>query len=504
MVDVKNKQCGEEGCSKRPLFGSAGGGQAEFCATHALAGIVDVRTNRCGNEGCSKQPSFGAADGGKAEFCATHARAGMVDFTSKRCGEEGCSEHPSFGTPGDEKAAFCTTQAPADIGAIGREQCVKEGCSKRPLFRSAVGGQAELCATHAPAGIVEVEWKRCGEEECSKHPLFGAAGGGRAEVCATHTLAGMVDMGAKRRGKDGRSQQPSIGTAGGRKAEFWAPHTRAGMVHVENKRCGKKDCSKQASCGAAGGEMMELCTIHVQAGMGHQCTSQCCVNRVREYEKLWAHAAHELVMSCDAAGHVHENKHLRDDLAVGKTAVGIDRRGERRSYISNAGPNANDCCRDTNDSLSSRAIRSRRRLENLRAPPTALGPPSDAAPIDSVPSDRAEARMKLELETTIALACVSKGVTSSGQLFTAQPSSCGSMGNGDSRGAAMKVSYGSGIATGRNTKRLRWTAQVEPVFDVAAEDDLMVDEDRAGVKLELGVSASSGYVSSSLFRSRET
>ncbi|CAM9601509.1 unnamed protein product, partial [Sphacelaria rigidula] len=109
--------------------------------------------------------------------------------------------------------------------------------------------------------------------------------------------------------------------------------------------------------------------------------------------------------------------------------------------------------------------------------------------------------MKLEIGTTVAPARVFKGLKSSGQLLTAQPSSRGSTGNGDSRGAAMKRSCGSGITTGTNTKRLRRTAQLESGFDVTARDDVMIDEDGAGVKFELIVSASSDQVSS--FSARE-
>lgn len=109
--------------------------------------------------------------------------------------------------------------------------------------------------------------------------------------------------------------------------------------------------------------------------------------------------------------------------------------------------------------------------------------------------------MKMEKETTIEPARVSKVVRSS-ELFTAQPSSCDGMGSGGSRGTAVKMSYGSNITSGRNSKRLRQTAQVERLFDEAVRDAMM-SEDVADVKLELSPSASSGCVSASLSRTRE-
>ncbi|CAM9700745.1 unnamed protein product, partial [Sphacelaria rigidula] len=75
MVDVKSKQCGEEGCSTHPSFGAAVGRKAEFCAAHARARMVYMRRQRCGEKGCSKSASFGEAGSSEAKFCAAHARA---------------------------------------------------------------------------------------------------------------------------------------------------------------------------------------------------------------------------------------------------------------------------------------------------------------------------------------------------------------------------------------------------------------------------------------------
>ncbi|CAN0588106.1 unnamed protein product, partial [Ectocarpus sp. 12 AP-2014] len=46
--------------------------QAQFCGTHAVAGMVDVITKRCAHPGCPKQPSFGVPGTRKAEYCAKH------------------------------------------------------------------------------------------------------------------------------------------------------------------------------------------------------------------------------------------------------------------------------------------------------------------------------------------------------------------------------------------------------------------------------------------------
>ena len=61
MVDVKNRKCGFKGCGKRPSFGLANIGTAEYCPQHA---------------------PFGVNGTSKMEYCARH--------TMLNCGVEGC------------------------------------------------------------------------------------------------------------------------------------------------------------------------------------------------------------------------------------------------------------------------------------------------------------------------------------------------------------------------------------------------------------------------------
>ena len=82
------------GCN--PSYGVAGSKKAEYCAQHALEGMVHVRSKKCAGDGCSKQPSYGVAGSKKAEYCAQHALEGMVDVYSKRCAGDGCSKQPQL------------------------------------------------------------------------------------------------------------------------------------------------------------------------------------------------------------------------------------------------------------------------------------------------------------------------------------------------------------------------------------------------------------------------
>lgn len=103
--------------SLTPLPPSSTRSQVQFCRPHALEGMVDVSTKSCEHHGCFKRPTFGhpsalvenAADGRSAtgtkngQFCAQHALPGMVDVVSKRCEFPGCGTKRSFGLEGSRK-----------------------------------------------------------------------------------------------------------------------------------------------------------------------------------------------------------------------------------------------------------------------------------------------------------------------------------------------------------------------------------------------------------------
>ncbi|CAM9485810.1 unnamed protein product [Sphacelaria rigidula] len=130
MVNVNRKRCGKEGCFKHRSYGVAGGSKAEFCTTHARAGMVNFKSKRCRKEGCFKDSSYGVAGGEKAEFCATHARAGMVNFENKRCDKDGCSTSPTFGAAGGRKAELCARHVRISKFNVTDGRLGKEGSTK--------------------------------------------------------------------------------------------------------------------------------------------------------------------------------------------------------------------------------------------------------------------------------------------------------------------------------------------------------------------------------------
>ena len=188
------RRCENPTCPKQASYGLKGTARRQFCAQHAVDGMVDVCSKRCSREGCSKHATFGVPGSRKREFCSTHAAQGMVDLKfMKRCGFEGCYKHPSYGVVGG-KREYCAEHAydyMVDL-KIARK-CGREGCSKYPSFGMPGSKKREFCSQHAEEGMVDQKtMKRCEYIGCSKHPSYGAEGTSKRTFCAEHAEVGMV------------------------------------------------------------------------------------------------------------------------------------------------------------------------------------------------------------------------------------------------------------------------------------------------------------------------
>lgn len=104
MVDVVNRQCEFNSCSKTPSYGYPGG-RAQYCAHHHLDDMEDVKNRRCEWNECRRYPFFGN-EGERSRFCSAHREEGMVNIRSRRCEDDSCSKSPTHGFPG-EKARAC-------------------------------------------------------------------------------------------------------------------------------------------------------------------------------------------------------------------------------------------------------------------------------------------------------------------------------------------------------------------------------------------------------------
>ena len=92
----------------------------EYCAQHALDGMVNVKRRECRTEGCGKRPSFGVAGTKTLVYCARHAPSGMVDACSMKSKTEGWFKKQSFGMATSRTTEYCTQHV--------RLECDAEGC----------------------------------------------------------------------------------------------------------------------------------------------------------------------------------------------------------------------------------------------------------------------------------------------------------------------------------------------------------------------------------------
>ena len=141
MVDLANKRCAHQGCTKRASHGKAGG-KVEYCRDHAEDGMENVKDKRCIHHGCTKGPSYGKV-GGRAEYCKEHAEDGMESVVSKKCAHHGCTKGPSYGKAGG-KAEYCKEHA-----EDGMEKRRQQEVRSNRLYD---GGAAGLANTRGSVG----------------------------------------------------------------------------------------------------------------------------------------------------------------------------------------------------------------------------------------------------------------------------------------------------------------------------------------------------------------
>ncbi|CAM9978094.1 unnamed protein product [Ascophyllum nodosum] len=118
MVNVYSRKCRTEGCGKQPCFGLAGTKTAEYCAQHALNGMVNF-CKMMGETESGKKASFGMTGTKKAKNCAQHALNEMVDVCSSKCRTEGCGKGLSYGVAITRTSEYCTQYARLKCGVEG-------------------------------------------------------------------------------------------------------------------------------------------------------------------------------------------------------------------------------------------------------------------------------------------------------------------------------------------------------------------------------------------------
>lgn len=84
------RTCAEPGCDMQPSFGPPEGLVYTHCSRHKQEGYVDLRNKSCAHEMCTKNPSFGA-EGGQRMWCGDHKTDTCVNLVATICAMACCS-----------------------------------------------------------------------------------------------------------------------------------------------------------------------------------------------------------------------------------------------------------------------------------------------------------------------------------------------------------------------------------------------------------------------------
>ena len=105
MVDVKNRRCSHDSCTRVACFKMEGGKMVVYCSQHAEKNMVDVRGNRCRHPVCTRQASYNVEGKKTGVYCEEHDESGMTNVRIRtkayirRCSHDTGIRRPSWGIP---------------------------------------------------------------------------------------------------------------------------------------------------------------------------------------------------------------------------------------------------------------------------------------------------------------------------------------------------------------------------------------------------------------------
>lgn len=178
----RGPRCVQPDCETVASRARPGSAVGLFCVRHAEPAMVNViNWTECCREGCGKYPTYGARGSNNREFCAEHALEGMVDVHRKKCTVEGCTKRASHGVRGSGRRQVCGEHASGDMSDVGQKFCrfssPEEGdCGSTARYGIRGSKRREFCSRHAPDGMVNMNDKLCAHGDCPKLPTYGKEG----------------------------------------------------------------------------------------------------------------------------------------------------------------------------------------------------------------------------------------------------------------------------------------------------------------------------------------
>lgn len=157
MINVVDKTCLFEGCTKQPCFNYDGEQKGVFCAEHKQQNMVDVKNKKCLFKDCNKQSCFNYSGETKGIFCFEHKKDNMVDVKNKKCLTCACCA--SYGIPGNTPTV-CAQHKEDGMISHPKTKCKTANCKEIAIY-ALTSKKAIHCEMHKEHGEINIIERIC-------------------------------------------------------------------------------------------------------------------------------------------------------------------------------------------------------------------------------------------------------------------------------------------------------------------------------------------------------
>ena len=195
MINVIDKLCVHELCSKRAMFNTPDYTSPLYCLTHKLEGMINLKSKRCAQLGCFVSPIYNLDGESKGLYCIDHKSEEMVNVLGSRCiAEDGCNKIAQFNMDGETKGLYCAEHKLVDMIDIKHKRCEDLGCSKLPSYKFETDTQPRFCAEHRKPGMIDGKHKKCIFDGCIKTASYNIEGIKTVLYCFDHKELSMINQ----------------------------------------------------------------------------------------------------------------------------------------------------------------------------------------------------------------------------------------------------------------------------------------------------------------------
>jgi len=133
---------------KRPTFNLSTETKALYCSQHKKENMVDIINKRCVHENCTKQPHFNFSCEKKAAYCFEHKKLNMLDVSKNTCQHQKCKELALFGEI-NKRAQYCLLHKQSNmVNFILENKCSILDCDNEYCH---IIETDKYCNTHIPS-----------------------------------------------------------------------------------------------------------------------------------------------------------------------------------------------------------------------------------------------------------------------------------------------------------------------------------------------------------------